>query len=243
MIECHQITKSYRRGRREVAALKGVDLQVAAGESVALLGRSGSGKSSLLNLMAGLDRPTSGQLKINGRELSRLSSRALSAYRRRDIGIVFQSFRLIPQRTALENVELPLTLDGVSRGERRRRATEALEQVGLRDRLGHRPEELSGGEQQRVALARAIVHRPPLLLADEPTGNLDAATAETVLALLNQLTSDGRMTLFVITHDAWVARSIARSTLHLADGVIVPEAALDTAKLSPHDGEFPEAEA
>ena len=243
MIECHQVTKSYRRGNREVAALKGVDLQVAAGESVALLGRSGSGKSSLLNLMAGLDRPTSGQLKINGRELSRLSSRALSAYRRRDIGIVFQSFRLIPQRTALENVELPLTLDGVSRGERRRRATEALEQVGLRDRLGHRPEELSGGEQQRVALARAIVHRPPLLLADEPTGNLDAATAETVLALLNQLTSDGRMTLFVITHDAWVARSIARSTLHLADGVIVPEAALDTAKLSPHDGEFPEAEA
>ena len=243
MIECHQVTKSYRRGNREVAALKGVDLQVAAGESVALLGRSGSGKSSLLNLMAGLDRPTSGQLKINGRELSRLSSRALSAYRRRDIGIVFQSFRLIPQRTALENVELPLTLDGVSRGERRRRATEALEQVGLRDRLGHRPEELSGGEQQRVALARAIVHRPPLLLADEPTGNLDAATAETVLALLNQLTSDGRMTLFVITHDAWVARSIARSTLHLADGVIVPEAALDTAKLSPRDGEFPEAEA
>ena len=243
MIECHQVTKSYRRGNREVAALKGVDLQVAAGESVALLGRSGSGKSSLLNLMAGLDRPTSGQLKINGRELSRLSSRALSAYRRRDIGIVFQSFRLIPQRTALENVELPLTLDGVSRGERRRRATEALEQVGLRDRLGHRPEELSGGEQQRVALARAIVHRPPLLLADEPTGNLDAATAETVLALLNQLTSDGRMTLFVITHDAWVARSIARSTLHLADGVIVPEAALETAKLSPHDGEFPEAEA
>ena len=243
MIECHQVTKSYRRGNREVAALKGVDLQVAAGESVALLGRSGSGKSSLLNLMAGLDRPTSGQLKINGRELSRLSSRALSAYRRRDIGIVFQSFRLIPQRTALENVELPLTLDGVSRGERRRRATEALEQVGLRDRLGHRPEELSGGEQQRVALARAIVHRPPLLLADEPTGNLDAATAETVLALLNQLTPDGRMTLFVITHDAWVSRSIARSTLHLADGVIVPEAALDTAKLSPRDGEFPEAEA
>ncbi len=218
MIRCRKLTKIYDRTARRVVALDGVDLDVDAGERVALIGRSGSGKSSLLNLLAGLDRPTSGTIEVTGRSLERCSAAELAYYRRREIGIVFQAFRLVGHRTAFENVELPLLLDGIERSERRRRVGEALERVGLADRIGHRPDELSGGEQQRVALARAIVHRPRLLLADEPTGNLDPVTAERVLELFDGVAREGGTTLFVITHDPKVAARSSDRQLRLHEG-------------------------
>lgn len=227
MITCRALSKIYQQGTRRVVALDLVDLHVESQERVAILGRSGSGKSSLMNLLAGLDRPSNGSIEMNGRVLTSCNSRSLAKFRRHELGIVFQSFRLITHRTAFENVELPLVLGGVSRRERTSRVLEALEQVGLKDRAKHRPEELSGGEQQRVAIARAVVHRPSLLLADEPTGNLDFGTSSHVLELIEQIASQFKMTLLVITHDQHVANRLAQRTLRLSEGRIIHDSARD----------------
>jgi putative ABC transport system ATP-binding protein len=200
-----------------VDALRGVDLTVARGEFVALVGPSGSGKSTVLNLVGGLDQPTSGQVWINGTELSGSDERTLTQHRRRHVGFVFQSFNLLPRLTAEENVALPLMFSDVSEKERRARARALLERVGLEHRLEHRPTQLSGGEQQRVAIARALVGEPALLLADEPTGNLDTTTGAEIMALLKKLNQEGGLTLLVVTHDAEVA-AFADRVVELRDG-------------------------
>jgi putative ABC transport system ATP-binding protein len=200
-----------------VDALRGVDLTVARGEFVALVGPSGSGKSTVLNLVGGLDQPTSGQVWINGTELSASDERILTQHRRRHVGFVFQSFNLLPRLTAEENVALPLMFSDVSEKERRARARALLERVGLEHRLEHRPTQLSGGEQQRVAIARALVGEPALLLADEPTGNLDTTTGAEIMALLKKLNQEGGLTLLVVTHDAEVA-AFADRVVELRDG-------------------------
>jgi putative ABC transport system ATP-binding protein len=202
-----------------VDALRGVDLTVARGEFVALVGPSGSGKSTVLNLIGGLDRPTSGQVWINGTELSASDERTLTQHRRRHVGFVFQSFNLLPRLTAEENVALPLMFSDVSERERRARARALLGRVGLEHRLEHRPTQLSGGEQQRVAIARALVAEPALLLADEPTGNLDTTTGAEIMALLKKLNQEGGLTLLVVTHDAEVA-AFADRVIELRDGQV-----------------------
>ncbi len=207
-IELRAVTKTFRSGGRELPVLRGVDLRVAAGESVAVFGPSGSGKSTLLALIAGLDRPTSGEVLLDGEAVHRLSEDALALLRRRSVGFVFQSFQLMPNMTALENVMLPLEL--LRRPEARREAHEMLARVGLAEREGHYPAQLSGGEQQRVALARAFAPRPPLLLADEPTGNLDRDTGAQVLALLAELMAAAGTTLVLVTHDPAAAELAGR---------------------------------
>jgi predicted ABC-type transport system involved in lysophospholipase L1 biosynthesis ATPase subunit len=192
-----------------------------AGERVALLGKSGSGKSTLLNLLGGLDRSSSGSLEVAGQSLDRLSSRALSDYRSREVGMIFQGFNLIASRTAWQNVELPMIFAGRSRRHRRTEAREALEAVGLGDRLDHKPAELSGGESQRVAIARALVNRPKILLADEPTGNLDSATAWQVVSLLLDHVNRHRATLILVTHDEELARNSTERILRLKDGQLI----------------------
>ena len=206
-------------GAHIVAAVAGVDLEIGRGEAVALVGPSGSGKSTLLNLMGGLDRPTSGEVWVDGEDLARASQKRLVEHRKHRVGFIFQSFNLLPHRTALENVELPMTLAGLSTGERRARARELLERVGLGPREGHRPSQLSGGEQQRVAIARALTMRPQILLADEPTGNLDSATGEEVMRLLSDLNASG-LTLVLVTHDMAVA-SHAHKMVRLRDGLVI----------------------
>ncbi|MCC7138895.1 MAG: ABC transporter ATP-binding protein [Planctomycetes bacterium] len=209
-------------GETRVEALRGVDLDVARGELVAVMGASGSGKSTLLHLLAGLARPTQGQVVVDGTDLAALDDDALTAVRRRRIGIVFQAFHLVPVLTALENVALPLALDGVPQAEAEARAAAALDRVGLRARAPHLPSELSGGEQQRVAVARALVARPPLVLADEPTGNLDSRNRAQVLSLLRGLAGEEGRTLVLVTHDADEA-SVADRVVRLADGRVVEE--------------------
>jgi putative ABC transport system ATP-binding protein len=221
LVELRAVEKSYGRGDAAVRALAGVDLDVAAGEFVAILGRSGSGKSTLLNVLAGLDRADEGTVTVDGEELSELPPFGLARHRATRIGIVFQSFHLLPGRTALENVEIPLLLDGVPRGERRRLASEALDSVGLAGRADHAPAELSGGEQQRVAIARAVVRRPPLLLCDEPTGNLDSATASGVMELLAALRRDRGCTIVMITHEPDLAARYASRRVTMRDGRVV----------------------
>ncbi len=203
-----------------VCALDGVDLRVGDGERVAILGRSGSGKSTLLNLVGGLDRATSGRVVVDGEDLGRLSERALARYRRTTVGFVFQSFHLQPRFPAWESVALPLVFEGVRRRERRRRAFEMLDRVGLVARREHRPSELSGGEQQRVALARSLVGRPRLLLADEPTGNLDSATSGQIVDLILDLAVTGS-TVLVVTHDDTLAARLGTRVVHMADGRVV----------------------
>jgi len=220
-VELRGVRKSYGRAEAEVAALRGVDLDVEAGEFLAVLGRSGSGKSTLLNLLAGLDRADEGTVCVAGLDLRVLPPREIARYRAGTIGIVFQSFHLLPGRTALENVALPLALDGVPRAERLRRATEALEDVGLLPRASHTPAQLSGGEQQRVAVARALVRRPPLLLCDEPTGNLDTANADGVVELLVRLRTERRCTVVMITHEPELADRTATRSVRIEDGRIV----------------------
>jgi len=210
VIELRQVTRRYGEGDTAVAALRGVDLDVAEGEFLAVLGRSGSGKSTLMHLLAGLDRPDEGTLRVLGRDLGALAPRDLAAYRREVIGIVFQSFHLLPGRTAQDQVELPLALCGVPRRERAVQAAQALDEVGLGARRDHTPAQLSGGEQQRVAVARALVRRPPILLCDEPTGNLDRASAEAVADLLVDLQTSHTMMLIVVTHSAALAGRFAR---------------------------------
>lgn len=220
LISLENITKVYDTGALPVKALDGVTVQVARGEWVAIVGQSGSGKSTLMNVMGCLDTPTDGRYLLAGRDVSRLSAKELSEARLRQIGFVFQKFHLIPDLTALENVELPLLYRGLSATARRRLALESLERVGLRERMHHRPCELSGGQQQRVAIARAIAAHPPLLLADEPTGNLDTASGEKVMALLSELHEEGH-TVVLITHDNRVA-SRAERIVTLVDGRVAP---------------------
>ncbi len=211
------LTRRYKMGDAYVDALRGVDLSIARGEFVALVGPSGSGKSTVLNLIGGLDRPTGGQVWINGTDLSAGDERVLTRHRRQQVGFVFQSFNLLPRLSAEENVALPLMFSGVPERERRGRARALLEQVGLGPRLGHRPNQLSGGEQQRVAIARALVGGPALLLADEPTGNLDTGTGREIMALLRELNRGRGLTLLVVTHDPEVA-AFADRVVKLRDG-------------------------
>ncbi|MEO8287692.1 MAG: ABC transporter ATP-binding protein [Chloroflexota bacterium] len=213
------LTRQYRMGPNNVSAVAGIDLEIAHGEAVALVGPSGSGKSTLLNLIGGLDRPTSGEIWVESENIASASASRLVAHRRERIGFVFQSFNLLPYRTALENVELPLMVSGVPKAERRERARHLLDRVGLGARTDHRPSQLSGGEQQRVAVARALANKPSILLADEPTGNLDSATGTEVMTLLRDL-NEGGLTLIIVTHDMTVA-AYANRIVRLRDGKVV----------------------
>ena len=215
------LTRRYEMGDAFVDALRGVDLTIARGEFVALVGPSGSGKSTVLNLIGGLDRPTSGQVWINGTELSASDERTLTRHRREHVGFVFQSFNLLPRLSAEENVALPLMFSGMPEKERRARARAMLERVSLKHRLDHRPTQLSGGEQQRVAIARALIGQPALLLADEPTGNLDTGTGAEIMALLKKLNQEQDLTLLAVTHDAEVA-AFADRVVKLRDGRVEP---------------------
>jgi putative ABC transport system ATP-binding protein len=217
LIRACGLSRRYLMGKEPVDALAGVDLEVNVGEFVALVGPSGSGKSTLLNLFGGLDRPTGGEIWVGDLELGKASDKRLVRYRRERVGFIFQSFNLLPTRTAVENVEVPLMLAGVDRRSRRERALRLLDQAGLARRANHKPNELSGGEQQRVAVARALANDPMLLLADEPTGNLDSKTGAEILAMLQDLL--GKRSLVLVTHDAGVA-SHADRIVHLLDGRI-----------------------
>jgi len=219
LIRARALARRYMMGKQPVDALAGVDLDVQPGEFVALVGPSGSGKSTLLNLLGGLDRPTGGEVWVGDLELGKASDKRLVRYRREQVGFIFQSFNLLATRSAVENVEVPLMLAGVSRRVRRERALRLLEQVGLARRADHKPNELSGGEQQRVAVARALANNPMLLLADEPTGNLDSKTGAEILRLLQGLLDEQGRSLVLVTHDAGVA-SHADRIVHLLDGSI-----------------------
>jgi putative ABC transport system ATP-binding protein len=219
-IRTANLTRTFEMGETTVEALRGVNLEVAKGQFLALVGPSGSGKSTLLNLVGGLDRPTDGELWVNGMELSASKEKALTEHRRRRVGFVFQSFNLLPRLTALENVALPLMFVGVPEGERLGRARELLTRVGLEDRLEHRPTQLSGGEQQRVAIARALVGQPAIILADEPTGNIDSVTGAEIMALLRHLNRDQGVTLLLVTHNPEAA-AFADRVIQVRDGQIV----------------------
>jgi putative ABC transport system ATP-binding protein len=221
LIDIREVTKTYGHGETAVHALQGVSLRVDAGEYVAVMGSSGSGKSTLMNILGCLDVPSRGEYWLDGSNVARLSEDQQALVRGRKIGFIFQSFNLIPRTTALANVELPLTYAHLRRAERRKRANRALELVGLADRTGHRPNQLSGGQQQRVAIARALATGPRILLADEPTGNLDAHSTEEVLGMFDGLHADGR-TIIVITHEHDVAAR-ARRLVQVADGRIVSD--------------------
>lgn len=222
MISCQSISKSYRKGANTVTPLENLNLEVPRGEFLALMGPSGSGKTTLLNLISGIDSPTSGTLLIDGENISDFSRKQLTKWRSRKVGYIFQMYHLIPVLTAFENVELPLLITPLSRAERRAKVEEALELVGLRERSHHTPAELSGGQEQRVAIARALVGDPPLLVADEPTGDLDRESANGILSLLQSLSRDKGKTIVMVTHDARAAAAADR-TLHLEKGVLLSE--------------------
>lgn len=224
MIELKRVWKIFLNGRREVVALRELSLRVSRGETVAIVGPSGSGKSTLLNLIGGLDRPSRGEILLEGRSLAGLDDDGLARLRREKIGFVFQFFHLLPTLTCVENVALPLHLRGWPRRQAEARARELLGLVGLGARLDHLPDELSGGERQRTAIARALAASPPILLADEPTGNLDSRTGEEILTLLGELHARLGTTMLIVTHDAQVARSCAR-IVALRDGEIVSDSA------------------
>ena len=219
IISLDRVSRTYQMGHMEVPALADVSLEVHAGEFLAIVGPSGSGKTTMMNILGCLDRPTAGQYRLAGTPVADLDDDGLAAVRSRTIGFVFQSYNLLPRTSALDNVATPLLYQGVSRSKRQARAKAALERLGLGDRLHHEPTELSGGQQQRVAVARAIVTDPALILADEPTGNLDSHSGAEVMALLHQLNDAGR-TIVLITHDAEVAEAAARQ-IHLRDGRVV----------------------
>jgi ABC-type lipoprotein export system ATPase subunit len=222
-VRTENVTRHYPMGESLIRAVDGVSISVEPGEFVALLGQSGSGKSTLLNLIAGLDRPTSGSVVVQGRDLAKMSSLELAQYRRNVVGMVFQSFHLIPSMTIVENVELPMRFAEVDRAERAQRSRESLERVGLGHRLDHRPSQLSGGEQQRVSLARALANRPSLLMADEPTGNLDSRTGEDILNLIRDLSLSMGMTVVMVTHERALAERFAQRSIYLADGKLASE--------------------
>ena len=223
LIQAESVSREYRLGDAVIRAVNEVSLTVHKGEFLALLGSSGSGKSTLLSLLAGLDRPTSGAIRVQDRDLAELNAEALARYRRDTVGMVFQSFNLLPRMTLEENVELPLRLAEVDRHERAARVTEALERVGLAPRKQHRPSELSGGEQQRGALARALVNRPAILFADEPTGNLDSTNGEQILLLLREIQDSLGMTVVMVTHEHPLAERFANRIARLADGRLMSD--------------------
>ena len=218
-IELRNLRKVYHKDRLEISVLEGLDLDIAPGEFVVLMGPSGSGKSTLLHIIGGLDAPTAGTVRVGDAQLDRMSERALTVWRSRHVGFIFQMYHLVPVLTAAQNVELPLLLFKMSSAERRKRVATALEVVGLTDRMDHRPNQLSGGQEQRVAIARAIVTDPDVILADEPTGDLDAKTSEEILTLLNLLNSEFGKTILLVTHDPRAAAHGQR-TLHLDKGVL-----------------------
>jgi putative ABC transport system ATP-binding protein len=217
LVRVQNACRYYTMGGATIRAVDGVSLEVRRGEFVALLGSSGSGKSTLMNLIGGLDQATSGSIEVGGRDLAKMSPLELALHRRSTVGMVFQAFNLIPSMTIEENVELPMRFAEVDRGERKQRAMEALERVGLGGRLQHRPVELSGGEQQRVSLARALANRPRLLLADEPTGNLDSRTGEEIMTLIADL-NHRSMTVLMVTHEPALADRYANRAIHMQDG-------------------------
>lgn len=220
-VQLEKVTRRYKSGRHAVTALDEVSLEIKSGERLALLGRSGSGKSTLLNLLGGLDRPTAGDIHVGGQKLNALGSEEMADYRLGSVGMIFQAFNLIPTKTAEQNVELPFVFAGEPKSIRRPKATEALELVGLKDRARHRPAELSGGEQQRVAIARALANNPSLLLADEPTGNLDSQTAADIMRQLTEFSDRHNTTVVIVTHDEKLASTFAHRTLRLNDGKLI----------------------
>ncbi len=224
LIRIRNLSKAYRRGEQDIPVLLGIDIDVMAGDFVALMGPSGSGKSTLLNLIAGIDKPSSGTIEIGGVDISGLSEGELADWRAANVGFIFQFYNLLPVLSALDNVKLPLLLTGLGAREREERALAALALVGLTDRAEHFPNELSGGQQQRVAIARALVSDPALIVADEPTGDLDRVTGEEVLDLLGRLVSEMGKTIVMVTHDPKAAAH-ARRMIHLEKGVLVDEAA------------------
>lgn len=219
LIECRDVTKVYRVGAVDIHALRGVSLSIEEGEYVSIMGPSGSGKSTLMHILGCLDTPTSGEYRLKDVEVNALSDEELARIRNREIGFIFQSFNLLPRATVTHNTELPMIYSGMSARERKSRTAQVLEKVGLRDRMGHLPSQLSGGETQRAAIARAVVTKPSLVLADEPTGNLDSHTGEEILSLFTDLHKDGN-TLIVVTHEKYVAERAER-IVHLRDGQIV----------------------
>jgi putative ABC transport system ATP-binding protein len=221
LVETRSLSKTYAVGDVRVAALADVTITVGEGRFVAVVGASGSGKSTLLNLLGGLDTPTAGTIEVDGALISSMDREALARYRRHGAGMIFQSFNLVPARTALENVELPLVFAGVERMERRRRAAELLDKVGLSARASHRPSELSGGEQQRVAVARALANGPRILLADEPTGNLDSRTSREIVGLLAGLNRERNLTVVMVSHEEGLVREFAHDVIRLHDGRVV----------------------
>jgi len=235
-IRTENVCRHYAMGESLIRAVDGISISIPSAEFVALLGTSGSGKSSLLNLIAGLDRPTSGAVLVEGNNLAALSREALARHRLRTVGMVFQSFNLIPSMTVIENVELPLRFAEVDRSQRDSLAREALERVGLSRRLDHRPSELSGGEQQRTALARALINRPKLLLADEPTGNLDSRTGTEIMNLIREFNESLGMTVVMVTHERALAEQYAQRLIFLADGKLVDDQPNTVAAVAPSQG-------
>jgi len=225
-IRTENLCRHYRMGEAVIRAVDGISIQIPSGEFVALLGTSGSGKSSLLNLIAGLDRPTSGAVVVHGNNLASFSRQELAKHRLRTVGMVFQSFNLIPSMTLLENVELPMRFAEVERSQREPLAQQALDRVGLAARLRHRPTELSGGEQQRAALARALINQPQLLLADEPTGNLDSHTGTEIMNFIREFNQSLGMTVVMVTHERALAERYAQRMIFLADGKLANESAV-----------------
>ncbi len=235
MITLKDIHKTYKMGKSEVHALRGVTLFIGQGEFVAVMGPSGSGKSTLMNIIGALDRPTSGSYYLENIDVSRMSDNELAEIRNRKIGFVFQTFNLLPRKNSLRNVELPLIYSGLMVGERRRRAREALERVGLADRGGHKPNELSGGQRQRVAIARALVTEPSIVFADEPTGNLDTTTGHEIMNIFKRLNRQG-VTIILVTHEREIAQ-YANRIIHIRDGLISDDEVMSEAALRLEDYE------
>ena len=222
VIETQNLRKRYQMGTIDVSALGGVNLRIEKGEFMSIMGPSGSGKTTLLNLIGALDKPTEGKVLISGTDISRLNDNELAELRNREIGFVFQFFNLMTRMSAVQNVEMPMAFAGVSQEERRKRAIRLLEEVGLGDRISHRPTELSGGEQQRVAIARALANDPSVALCDEPTGNVDTETGKEIIEILRKLNREQQQTFVIVTHDPLVASSVDRIA-HMQDGLIVKE--------------------
>lgn len=227
MIEVSNLSKSYWTGNIEVIALRDVSFRIERGEYISIMGPSGSGKSTLMNILGCIDTPTSGSYKLDGQEVSSLDDDELASIRNQKVGFVFQTFNLLPRLTALANVELPLIYSGLTRTERKEKAMAVLERVGLAERATHRPTELSGGQSQRVAIARALINNPSIILADEPTGNLDRATGGDIINLFQRLNSEFEVTLVIVTHDQEVGRS-AKRLIQLVDGRIVKDERMET---------------